>query len=71
MVYRILLYLHKLINMKEQKHPNLRNCWYDEIMNDSIELNKQYSEKQISDLSRKDWRKNSKKQNHKEDRVES
>ena len=71
MVYRIKLkrlqYLHKLINIKEtrltkqvyqeQKQLNLRNGWYYEIMNDLIELNIQYSEKQISDLSRKDWKK--------------
>ena len=71
MVYRIKLrrplYLHKLLNMKEtrltkqvyqeQKHLNLKNCWYDEIMNDLIELNIKCSEKQISDLSRRDWKK--------------
>ena len=84
MVYRIklrrLLYLHKLLNMKEtrltkqvyqeQKQLNLRNGWYYEIMDDLIELNIQYSEKQISDILRKDLKK-SKKQNHKEDRAAS
>ena len=64
---RRLLYLHKLLNVKEthltkqvyqeQEQVNLRNGWYYEIMNDLIELNIQYSEKQISDLSRKDWKK--------------
>ena len=71
MVYRIKLrrplYLHKLLNMKEtrltkqvyqeQKHLNLKNCWYDEIMNNLIELNIKCSEKQISNLSRRDWKK--------------
>ena len=59
---RRLLYLNKLLNMKEtrltkqvyqeQKQLNLRSGWYYEIMNDLIELNIQITKytKQISDL---------------------
>ena len=59
MVYRIklrgLLYLHKLLNMKETRLT--KQVYQEQKQLNLIGQNIQYTEKQISDLSRKDWKK--------------
>ena len=61
------MYLHKIINMKErrlvkqvyeeQKRLSFVGCWYNQIMEDLKSLNIDLTEKQIGNLTNKEWKK--------------